>query len=137
AGGALGQATTTTCAHENDEIEYDRVEILGEKASLKVFRAPDYATTSPLLRHGTRFGLSIGAQDRAYEQELRAFLDEAIPPRDEDMQVTQFRRFLDAVEHDGTVPVSGESARKHVELVCGTYKSAFTHQIVAMPLAAD
>jgi predicted dehydrogenase len=133
--GALGHATTTTCAHENEAIDYDRVEIFGDKASLKVSRTVDYSTTTPLPRHGTKFVLSVGSSDEKYARELQAFLDEAIPPRDEDMQVTQLKRFFDAVERDGPVPVPGESARKHVELVRGTYKSAMTHGIAALPLA--
>lgn len=135
--GALGHATTTTCAHENEAVDYDRVELFGEKASLKVSRTVDYSTMSALLRHGTKFVLSVGSSDDAYARELRTFLDETIPPRDEDMQVTQMRRFLDAVENDTPVPVSGESARKHVELVRGTYKSALTRSIVEMPLPSD
>ena len=38
ASGALGHVTTTVCAHRNDAIPYDRVELLGEKASLQVYR---------------------------------------------------------------------------------------------------
>jgi predicted dehydrogenase len=135
--GALGHATTTTCAHENEAVDYDRVEIFGEKASLKVSRTPDYSATTTLLRHGTKYVLSIGSSDESYAQDLRAFLDEAIPPRDEDMQVTQLKRFFDAVESDGPVPVSGASARKHVELVRAAYKSAMTHAITTLPLAID
>jgi predicted dehydrogenase len=135
--GALGQATTTTCAHENEAVDYDRVEIFGEKASLKVSRTPDYSGTTPLLRHGTKYVLSIGSSDESYARDLRDFLDEAIPPRAEDMQVTQLKRFFDAVESDGPVPVSGTSARKHVELVRATYKSAMTKSIATLPLAID
>jgi predicted dehydrogenase len=135
--GALGHATTTTCAHENEAVDYDRVEIFGEKASLKVSRTPDYSGTTPLLRHGTKYVLSIGSSDESYARDLRAFLDEAIPPRAEDMQVTQLKRFFDAVESDGPVPVSGASARKHVELVRATYKSAMTKSIATLPLAID
>jgi hypothetical protein len=129
--------TTTTCAHENEAIDYDRVEIFGEKASLTVSRTPDYSQTTGLLRHGTKYVLSIGSSDESYARDLCAFLDEAIPPRDEDMQVTQLKRFFDAVESDGHVPVSGASARKHVELVRATYKSAVTHAVAALPLAKD
>jgi predicted dehydrogenase len=131
--GALGHVTTTICAHRNDAIPYDRVEILGEKASLQVYRGVDWST-SP---HGTSFSLGVSSEDDAYAAELREKLAEAFPPDDEDMQVRQMRLFLDAIRHDREVPISGESARRHVELVRATYKSAFTGTVAKLPLAPD
>jgi UDP-N-acetyl-2-amino-2-deoxyglucuronate dehydrogenase len=133
ASGALGHVTTTICAHRNDAIPYDRVEILGEKASLQVYRGVDWSTAP----HGTTFSLSVSSEDDAYAAELRARLEEAIPPDDEDIQVHQMRLFLDALQDDGAVPISGESARAHVELVRATYKSAMTGAIAKLPLAPD
>jgi predicted dehydrogenase len=131
--GALGHVTTTICAHRNESIPYDRVEILGERASLQVFRGIDWRATQAQAH----FGLSISAADPAYAAEVRAYLDEAVPATDEDMQVTQMRLFLDAIQIDGAAPVPGESARAHVELVRATYKSAFTGAVATLPLAAD
>jgi UDP-N-acetyl-2-amino-2-deoxyglucuronate dehydrogenase len=122
--GALGHVTTTTCSHQNKMIPHDRVEILGELASLQVFRALD-------------FGLSIGSKDPEYAAGVRAYLDEAIPFVDEDIQVTQMRLFLDAIRTGGVVPVPGDTTRPFVELVRATYKSAFTGQIAELPLAKD
>jgi predicted dehydrogenase len=133
ASGALGHATTTICAHRNDAIAYDRVEIMGEKASLQVYRGVDWSS-SP---HGVTFGLNISSEDDAYSDELRSKLAEAIPADDEDIQVRQMRLFLDAVRHDRDVPISGESARAHVELARATYKSAFTGTVVRLPLVSD
>ena len=132
ANGALGQVTTTICAHRNDAIPYDRIEILGEKASLQVYRGVDWSTEP----HGTVFSLSIDSEDADYAAELRVRLDAAIPPDTDDIQAIQMRSFLDAVQYDGVVPISGESARAHVELVRATYKSAFTGSVVKLPLAA-
>jgi predicted dehydrogenase len=131
ANGALGQVTTTICAHRNDAIPYDRIEILGEKASLQVYRGVDWSSEP----HGTVFSLSIDSEDAAYAEEIRARLDAAIPPDEDDIQVIQMRSFLDALQHDGDAPISGESARAHVELVRATYKSAFTGAVVKLPLA--
>src|SRR5262249_44832350 len=114
-------------------IPYDRVEFLGEKASLQVYRGVDWST-SP---HGTSFALSVSSEDDAYAAELRARLEQAIPPDGEDIQVHQMRRFLDAIQNDGAVPIAGESARAHVELVRATYKSAMTGAVVKLPLAPD
>jgi predicted dehydrogenase len=133
ANGALGQVTTTICAHRNDAIPYDRIEILGEKASLQVYRGVDWSSEP----HGTVFSLSIDSEDAAYAEEIRARLDAAIPPDEDDIQVIQMRSFLDALQHDGDAPISGESARAHVELVRATYKSAFTGAVVKLPLATD
>jgi predicted dehydrogenase len=133
ASGALGTVTTTICAHRNDAIPYDRVEILGEKASLQVYRGVDWSS-SP---HGTSFALHVSSEDDAYAAELRQKLEEAIPPDDTDIQVFQMRLFLDAVQHGGEVPISGESGRMHVELTRATYKSAFTGTVVKLPLATD
>jgi predicted dehydrogenase len=133
ASGALGHVTTTICAHRNDAIPYDRVEILGEKASLQVYRGVDWSS-SP---HGTTYVLSVDSEDAAYAAELRQKLEEAIPPDDTDIQVYQMRLFLDAVQHGGDVPISGESGRMHVELTRATYKSAFTRTVVKLPLAVD
>jgi UDP-N-acetyl-2-amino-2-deoxyglucuronate dehydrogenase len=133
ASGALGHVTTTICAHRNDAIPYDRVEILGEKASLQVYRGVDWST-SP---HGTTYSLSVDSEDGAYAAELRQKLDEAVPPDDEDIQVYQMRLFLDALQHGGEVPISGESGRMHVELTRATYKSAMTGSVVKLPLAVD
>ena len=41
------------------------------------------------------------------------------------------------VRQDRDVPISGESARAHVELARATYKSAFTRTVVRLPLATD
>jgi UDP-N-acetyl-2-amino-2-deoxyglucuronate dehydrogenase len=131
--GALGHVTTTICAHENPAIPYDRVEILGELASLQVFRTPDYST-QPV---GQLERLTIGSKDPDYAAGVLAQLDQAVPDLHEDMQVTQMRLFLDCLRNDAPVPVSGESARAHVELARATYKSAFTGQIVTLPLATD
>ncbi|HEY7035878.1 MAG TPA: Gfo/Idh/MocA family oxidoreductase [Thermomicrobiales bacterium] len=133
ASGALGHVTTTICAHRNDAIPYDRVEILGEKASLQVYRGVDWSTAP----HGTTFSLTVSSEDDTYAAELRARLDEAIPPGDEDIQVHQMRLFLDALLNDGAVPISGESARAHVELVRATYKSAITGTVVKLPLSPN
>ena len=131
--GALGHVTTTICAHRNDAIDYDRVEILGEKASLQVYRGVDWAATPP----ASTFGLSVSSEDDEYTTELREYLAEAVPPDGEDYQVRQMRLFLEAVRQDRDVPISGESARAHVELARATYKSAFTRTVVRLPLAAD
>lgn len=133
ASGALGHVTTTTCAHRNDAIPYDRVEILGEKASLQVYRGVDFTANPP----ATTYGLSVSSEDDAYTAELRQRLDEAIPPDTEDVQVYQMRRFLDAIEQGHEFPVSGERARAHVELVRATYKSALTGEVVKLPLSPD
>ncbi len=133
ANGALGHVTTTICAHRNAAIPYDRVEILGERASLQVYRGVDWSTEP----HGTVFSLSVDSEDPAYGAELRARLDSAIPPDQDDIQVIQMRAFLDAVQHGGDSPVSGESARAHVELARATYKSAHTGTVVKLPLATD
>ncbi|MEA2514277.1 MAG: hypothetical protein QOJ59_3764 [Thermomicrobiales bacterium] len=138
ASGALGHVTTTICAHRNEAIPYDRVEILGEKASLQVYRGVDWKPAPKgVLPHGTVFSLSVDSEDAGYAAELRARLDAAIPPDEDDIQVIQMRLFLDAVQHDGEVPISGESGRMHVELVRATYKSAFTGTVVKLPLAPD
>ena len=129
--GALGHATTTICAHRNKAIPYDRVEILGEKASLQVYRGIDWRTTPAR----PQFGLSLSSADPDYVADVLAYLNEEVPPTDEDMQAAQMRLFLDAVQHDGVVPVPGESARAHVELARATYKSAFTGTVVKLPLA--
>ena len=131
ANGALGHVTTSTCAHRNDAIPYDRIEILGEKASLQVYRGVDWSTKP----HGTVFSLSIDSEDASYAADIRARLDAAIPPDEDDIQVIQMRCFLDSLQHGGDVPISGESARAHVELVRATYKSAFTGDVVKLPLA--
>jgi UDP-N-acetyl-2-amino-2-deoxyglucuronate dehydrogenase len=133
ASGALGHVTTTICAHRNEAIPYDRIELLGEKASLQVYRGVDWTTSPP----STTYGLAVDSEDPAYAAELRQKLDAAIPPYDEDVQVVQMRQFLDAVQHGAEVPISGESARAHVELTRATYKSAFTGTIVTLPLATD
>ena len=87
--------------------------------------------------HGTTFSLSVDSEDGAYAAELRRKLDEAIPPDEEDIQVYQMRLFLDAVQHGGEVPISGESGRMHVELVRATYESALSGTVVTLPLAVD
>jgi predicted dehydrogenase len=133
ASGALGHVTTTICSHRNDAIPYDRVEILGEKASLQVYRGVDWNSSPP----ATTYGLTVSAEDGAYAADLRAALEAAIPPDDEDVQIYQMRHFLDAVQHDRPVPISGESARGHVELTRATYKSARTGTVVHLPLATD
>lgn len=133
ASGSLGHVTTTICAHRNDAIPYDRIELLGEKASLQVYRGVDWNTSPPSTTHG----FAVDSEDPAYAAELREKLDAAIPPYNDDDQVVQMRAFLDAVQHGADVPISGESARAHVELTRATYKSAFTGTIVKLPLATD
>jgi UDP-N-acetyl-2-amino-2-deoxyglucuronate dehydrogenase len=128
--GALGHVTTTICAHRNDTIPYDRVEILGEMASLQVYRTPDWSVTP----HATKFSLSVSSEDHAYASELRDDLASAIPPDTEDIQVIQMRRFLESVRDDLDPPIPGESARAHVEVARATYKSAFTGTVVRLPL---
>lgn len=133
ASGALGHVTTTICAHRNDAIPYDRVELLGEKASLQVYRGVDWTTNPP----STTYGMHVDSEDPAYAVELRQKLDNVVPPSDEDAQVVQMRGFLDAVQHGAENPISGESARGHIELTRATYKSAFTNSIVKLPLSPD
>jgi predicted dehydrogenase len=133
ASGALGHVTTTICAHRNEAIPYDRVEILGEKASLQVYRGVDWSVSPPQ----TTYSLAVDSENPAYAAELRSWLDEEIPPDEVDVQVYQFGLFLDAIQFDREVPVSGESAREHVELTRATYKSAFTGSVVKLPLATD
>ena len=85
-------------------------------------------------------GASVSTAYRRYQAgiaTLRQKLEEAIPPDDTDIQVYQMRLFLDAVQHGGDVPISGESGRMHVELTRATYKSAFTGTVVKLPLASD
>ena len=130
--GAIGHVTTTICAHRNEAIPYDRVELFGERASLQVCRGIDWRT-APAQPH---FGLSIASADATYAEEVRAQLDQLVPATGEDMQVAQFRQFLDAIEQDLAPPVSPESARAHVELVRATYKSARTRTAVSLPLGA-
>jgi predicted dehydrogenase len=138
ASGALGHVTTTTCAHRNDVIPYDRVELLGEKASLQVYRGVDWKlSVDGKPPHGTVFSLSVDSEDPVYAEELRARLDQAVPAADEDIQVHQMRLFLDAIQLGRAVPITGESARAHVELVRATYKSAITGTVVKLPLAPD
>lgn len=50
---------------------------------------------------------------------------------------TQMARFYDAIEGDGSLPVTSADSRRSLELVTAFYYSSSTHQEVVLPLGPD